>query len=206
MTETVVMFELDGQRMSARAGASILDAAKAAGIPIPTLCHLPGRACKPVCRLCSVAIVGWSGLHPACATALQDGMNITTQGPQIERMRRTLMSLVLEEHGACAIPDCNIEQLAQQLGVPTAVHSLPAAELHSAVTSDYIFFDASQCVHCDRCIRACERTILTRSGRGAGVSMVFGNNQPIDASGCIACGDCLAVCPSGALASISKAK
>jgi len=203
-----VMIEMDGQQMPARAGASILEAAKAAGIHIPTLCHLPGRACKPVCRLCSVAIAGWSNLRPACATPLQDGMVITTQGPQIERMRRTLMSLVLEEHGACAIPDCNIEQLAQQLGVPIVAHSLPAKEAHSeahpAITSNYILFDSSQCIHCDRCIRACERTILTRSGRGASVSMVFGNNQSIDASGCIACGDCLAVCPSGALAKYNE--
>lgn len=208
MTNIRVMIELDGQRMSAKAGTSILDAAKAAGLFIPTLCHLPGRACKPVCRLCSVAIAGWKGLHPACATPLQEGMSITAQSPQLERMRLTLMSLVLEEHSPCTIPDCHIEQLAQRLGIPVGAHSLPAQEAlgkaHPSVASDYILFDSSQCIHCDRCIRACERAILTRSGRGPGVSMVFGHNQPIGTSGCIACGDCLAVCPSGALAKHNK--
>lgn len=199
MADKMVMIEIDGRRLSAQAESSILDAARDAGIGIPTLCHLPGRECKPVCRVCSVAITGWNSLAPACATAVQDGMVITTQDAQIERMRRTLMSLALEEHGVCTDPECDVERLARQLGAAPAVHALLAQEAGKAVASDYMLFDSSQCIHCDRCIRACELTILSRAGRGAGVSMVFGDNQAIDASGCIACGDCLAVCPSGAL-------
>lgn len=204
MTEATIMIEMDGRKMPARAGVSVLDAARGAGIDIPTLCHLPGRACKPVCRLCSVAIAGWSGLHPACATPVHAGMVITTLGPQIERMRHALMSLVLEEHGVCTDPDCKVERLARQLGVATVADAQPETEKQPAVTSDFIVFDSSQCIHCDRCIRACERSILTRAGRGPGVSMVFGNNQSIDTSGCIACGDCLAVCPSGALGKFNE--
>lgn len=193
-----VTLEIDERVIAVREGASVLEAAAALNIAIPTLCHLPGHASRPVCRMCVVEIEGRHGLHPACATVAEHGMIVTTNSPEIGQLRRTLMTLVMAEHGQCDNPDCAIDRLAAQLGVLDEYDESEPVEVNGN-PDGYVSVDVSRCIHCDRCIRACEQVIITRAGRGAGVGMAFGDDQQIEDTPCSLCGDCLAACPSGAL-------
>lgn len=194
-----VTLEIDERVIAVREGASLIQAAAALNIFIPTLCHLPGHASRPVCRLCVVGIEGRPGLHPACATRAEHGMVVTTNGPAIERLRRTLMTLVMAEHGRCGNPECAIEALAARLGVSGGAGEGAPQTPAVGNPEGYLAVDTDHCIHCDRCIRACEQAIIARSGRGASVGMAFGDNLPVEDTPCSVCGDCLAACPSGAL-------
>lgn len=193
---------VDGVPLTVPAGVSILDAANRAGRPIPTLCHLPGRECRPVCRICSVEVRGRAGLVPACATAVTEGMDVVTDSAEIAASRRVLMSLVLAEHGACGAPGCEVEILAERLGGQFISLTTPATPMPSH-GSDYLAVDPTGCIHCDRCIRACEHAVIGRLGRGGEVGMIFGGGT-LAQSDCIQCGDCAAVCPSGAIARLTQ--
>jgi NADH dehydrogenase/NADH:ubiquinone oxidoreductase subunit G len=185
---------------------TIYELARAAGISIPTLCHLPRRESRAVCRICVVEIAGRPGLVTACSTRASDGMEILTHSETVLRTRRVLMEFILAEHGEFCANDQVIRTLAQTLGVTQSRFSLPARD-HSRyrlIESEYIKLDVAKCIHCDRCIRACaDRNVITRKGFGNAVTFAFDDDVAIDKSSCIQCGDCVHACPSGAISAAS---
>lgn len=198
-TSAPVHLEIDGRKVQAAIGATVLQTADAAGIRIPRLCHLPGTPARPVCQLCLISIEGRNGLVNACSTPVHAGMVVTTRNAEIDAMRRTIMELTLLEHGRCGKPDCEVEALAERLGVTASPAEALPREPAPCCASDYIGFDRTLCVLCDRCIRVCHLQIPNRSGRGVADVISFdGCASPAD-SRCDACGDCVAACPSGAL-------
>ena len=178
-------------------GATLLDATRAAGIFVPSLCDFPGLKPRPVCRACMVEVSGRSGLVPACVTPAQEGMAVQTGG-RSEAIRRTVIELILAEHGQCGRADCEVEALGDHLGIqssPFAGQDRTDLKDHH---SDHLSIRLAGCVHCDRCIRACDqRGVLTRSGRGTSVRVAFDDDRQIADSRCVGCGDCVAVCPAG---------
>ena len=188
MTEAIIV-TLDGCRTRAREGATILDTARRAGIAIPTLCHLPGKPVRAACRLCLVRVAGQRELVAAC------------HDPEIARARRVIAELMLAEHDPAAEQHSAIEALARELGVDVAhprfrrTQSAPARDQGS----EHIAVHTEHCVHCDRCIRACPRDLIARTGRAQQLGVRFGPRDSLADSSCSGCGDCVAVCPAGAL-------
>ncbi len=192
---------IDGQGVGVTAGATLLDAAERLGVDIPRLCHVPGLPPRSVCRLCLVRVDGRPGLTPACSTPATAGVAVTTADDEIKLVRRTVVAFALAEHGQCGRADCEVEALADSLGVthPDLASTPPAVELNGPLGSDLIQVNPALCVHCDRCIRSCERGVITRVGRGRAVTMGFGAGGPLTETDCVGCGDCVAVCPAGVL-------
>jgi len=121
---------IDGKDVSARADQSILDAARENAIPIPTLCHLDGLSEAGACRLCLVELKGTPRLQPACVTLVEEGMEVTTQSPRLEKYRRMVVELLFAERNhVCSVcvsnNMCELQDMAKQLGV-THVRSLTA--------------------------------------------------------------------------------
>lgn len=193
------MFRLtiDAREVRVRAG-TVLEAARALGLHIPHLCHVPGLPRRAVCRLCLVRVDG--ALVPSCCTQVRSGARVEVMTPELVTLRKRVMELVVREHGACGRPGCEVEALADALGVARAERQLPSPR---DLGSEEIAVHPDRCVHCDRCIRACPRGLVTRSGRGPEVGFAFGDGRALGATSCVACGDCVAACPAGALVRVA---
>lgn len=185
---------IDGQTVRAAPGRTILEVARASGVDVPHLCHVPGLSSRAACRLCLVEVNGRQILAPSCSTQTAPGMDIKTDTPRINAIRRTVAEMVLAEHGECGRADCEVEAVAASVGVTDTRFSVKRSG-GAIVASEYLAFVPAGCVHCDRCIAACSRGVLSRIGRGRDVSIALADGG----ASCVACGDCLAACPSGAL-------
>ncbi len=193
-----IKLQIDERVVGVSQGTTILEAAAAAGSPVPRLCHVPGLPPRLVCRLCLVRVQGARGMVSACATAVEDGMKVATRDAEIDDMRRTLVEFLLAEHGTCGRRNCDVELLAAALGVSGSRYYAPR-DTTPNLGSHYIEAHPELCVHCDRCIRACSRQVITRIGRGAAIRFSFDDGKTLGMSSCMGCGDCVAVCPAGAL-------
>lgn len=199
--ERPVKLTLDGHVLLVAEGTTVLDAAEAAGVWIPRLCHLPGAPARAVCRLCLVEVEGALAPIASCAAVVREGMKVNTDTSALRALRKTIAELTLAEHGRCGRPDCAVEALAARLG---ATSPPEAAEVKRPQVEGgaYLHVTLDRCVRCDRCIRACQRGVIARAGRGPELGLVFDGGLSVESSRCTACGDCVAVCPGGALEGI----
>ncbi len=189
---------IEGRPVRARSGATILEAAAEVGVEVPRLCRLEGRKSRAVCRICSVGVEGRPGLVSACSTPARPGMVVDVFGPRPSARRRVIMEFVLAEHGEHSGGMCEVEHLAQELGVSSSRFE-PQARAPNPGGSEYLVVESEACIRCDRCMEACERGVITRLGRGRGVYLAFDEGRSVGTSSCVACGDCVAVCPAGGL-------
>jgi formate dehydrogenase alpha subunit len=194
---------LDGHEIRAATGASIFEAARAAGTRIPALCHHPALPPDGSCRMCLVEIDGRPGLHAACVVPAEAGLVVRTETPAAQAARRHLLRLLLAGYRpGRGTPDNELLALAARYGVPApaAPRPRPAAV---DVSNPFIQVDHGACIRCWRCVRACDRlngvTAIGVFGRGDAAHIGFGADGPMHESPCEFCGMCEAVCPTDAL-------
>ena len=206
--EKALTINIDGQYLKAPSGSSILEAAQAAGIHIPTLCHHPRLSVVGSCRVCMVAVEGIKGLVPSCATPIHDGMVVRTDTPEVLAERKMAVELLLSTHPLnCEDCDsngrCELQSLAVELGVntprfPRDKERKPVDERHP-----FILYDPNKCILCGRCVRACREIAVNDvwaiSGRGKSSAISTFFNGSLESVGCLSCGECISVCPTRAL-------
>lgn len=194
MNATVTIV-IDDVAHRARLGQNLLDACRQAGIDVPTLCHLTGRRERNACRLCLVRLDGQ--VVTACSTPVAQGQVVITCDDDLMALRRTVIELTLLEHGQCSDPACTVEALAHAYGVPPRARlDVPSPAPRPA--SDYLIAHIEHCVHCDRCIRSCERQLIHRDDRSTNVRFGFAASTD-NGDDCTHCGDCVAACPANVL-------
>ncbi|MBW2373087.1 MAG: formate dehydrogenase subunit alpha [Deltaproteobacteria bacterium] len=196
---------IDGRRVAVRENDTILSAARRAGIPIPTLCHVQGLAAEGGCRLCVVDVAGAGRPQAACHTPLEPGTEVRTDTPALSALRRNVLQLVVDEHpdaGFTANPSgAPLERLMAELGV---VGRGPRRDPIAVDASHpYLRFERARCITCRRCLLACSelqgQDVYAVENRGAESRLVFGGSEVFAESPCVACGACVDLCPSGAL-------
>ena len=202
---------IDGIEIEADEGQTIIEAAAAAGIEIPTLCHTPGLDPVGVCRMC-VVDVGERVKAAACVRECQPGMQVTTDSEELERHRGMLTDLLMsdqpnapaEDRREVALEDNELVALARRYDVDGTRFPKPDASPRGVDTSSRVIdVDHQACILCDRCIRACDdvqsNEVLGRTGKGYGARIAFDLDAPMGDSTCVSCGECAAACPTGAL-------
>jgi NADPH-dependent glutamate synthase beta subunit-like oxidoreductase/ferredoxin len=207
-----ITLTVDGRRLTAEQGKSILEVCLENGIYIPHLCH--HNALHPIgaCRLCVVEIEGCDGLATSCTEAAEDGMAVRTKGGEIDRTRRLSMELMLSGHqadcGTCTkYLNCELQSLKQYL-VADELRVRRRSRLFGATDTNPIFFqEPNKCVLCGRCVRACHELrgvgiLFYKQSHGEtyiGIGPDPNRDIPLGEAGCRFCGACAEVCPTGAI-------
>jgi len=206
-----ITIKIDGKEVRARAGETVLEAALRHDIDIPNLCYNKKVSHTAACRLCVVKIEGFRGLVPSCTTPVKDWMEVTAFDDEIEAVRKTTLDMALSNHNDDCIScvqdgECQLQDLAFRYNLGKQDRKLPPIwqeiEKTSDVSSKVVDYDASKCIQCARCVRACSEVqgkgILSFVNRGIHTTVGTGYEQ-WDGSLCDGCGECIQICPVGAL-------
>ena len=209
----MIELEVDGRKIGAKEGDTILAALKREGIQVPTLCHLEGLAPSGACRLCVVELEGTSGFVPACSYPVAAGARIHTRTPKVLDARRTIVELLLGNHPDdclyCARSGkCDLQQLSQTMGIRQRLYRRRRNVPERDVSSPSIVRDPEKCILCGRCVRVCEEiqgvAAIDFVGRGCKAYIGTAFDQGLNRSSCVNCGQCILVCPTGALSERSS--
>jgi NADH dehydrogenase/NADH:ubiquinone oxidoreductase subunit G len=200
---------INGTEVQADAGTTILEAARTAGIEIPTLCHSPDLKPTGNCRICVVEVQGARTLVGACHTPILDGMVIKTHSSKVIMARKATIELLMAGHtGECVTDEhtgaCALRKLADQLesGSPRFLMRRPRWYPVEA-TNPYVMRDMSKCILCRKCISACTeiagKNVYSLAYRGFATKVVVDCDDPLKTDVCRDCGICIDYCPTGAL-------
>lgn len=201
---------IDGREIKAKSGANLLWTALDNGINIPNLCSLRDIARPPAsCRLCYVEITGRDNPVTSCTETVLDGMSVTTNNPQIYRLRKFSFELLMSRHtidcGHCIKNrKCELQQIARSQHFPVLGKRFNRLATDFAIDNSHplIIFDPNKCVLCGRCVHVCQshgNGVLDFAHRGINTSVSTFSGIPLAESNCNACLSCTEVCPTGAL-------
>ena len=203
----MVNVTIDGKQLTVDASKTILQAAREAGIAIPTLCYLEGINEIGACRLCIVEVEGMNRLVPSCNTKVEEGMVIRTNTEKIRAARKINTELLLSQHQCqcttCARSgNCVLQKIANDLGILEISYAKKIK--HVEWNQEFpLIRDESRCVKCMRCIQVCNKVqgmgvwdIVNTGGR---TTVAVSGNRKIEAADCVLCGQCITHCPVGAL-------
>ncbi|SFS71704.1 formate dehydrogenase subunit alpha [Saccharopolyspora flava] len=209
--EATVTVEIDGVPVTVPEGTSVMRAAAESGTDIPKLCATDSLEAFGSCRLCLVEIDGRKGTPASCTTPVAEGMKVSTQTPRLEKLRQGVMELYISDHPldcltCSANGDCELQDMSGVVGLRQVRYGYEG-ENHLDAPKDtsnpYFDFDASKCIVCSRCVRACDEVqgtfALTIDGRGFDSKVVAGQGDPFLESDCVSCGACVQACPTATL-------
>jgi iron-only hydrogenase group A len=205
----LVSATIDGREIKVPHATTILDAAKQAGIHIPTLCYHEDLCIAGVCRVCVVEVEGQRTLQAACAYPITTPIKVNTHTRQVRQARRHVVDLLLSDHyGDCYScvrnGNCELQSLAEEYGVDFFRFGHPTEPRYLVDRSSYsVVRDMDKCVLCRRCVRTCidlqEVGVLEAIGRSDRTEIQTFMNKPLAEVVCINCGQCINRCPTGAL-------
>lgn len=203
---------IDGIQVTVPQGTSIVDAAKRAGVNIPTLCYLRHANAIGSCRVCAVEIEGQENLVPACNTMAAEGMVVTTVSARVLQHRKTVLQLLLAEHGldstnycfSCAKNGaCELQAVCRACGVESTPFASSKKREDVLDDNPFLAYDPNLCIACQRCVAACNNVARNhtlkagKQGLRTVIRAPFGPDWK--ATACESCGNCAQACPTGAI-------
>lgn len=209
----LITLTIDGQSVTVPKGTTVLEAAKQAGIRIPTLCHMQGINEIGACRVCVVEVKGMRGMQPSCVLAASDGMVVNTNSAPAIRARRTNLELILSTHPKdCLIcsrnGSCELQSLAEGMGIRNIRFEGARNEYPLDLSTPSIVRDPNKCILCRRCIAVCHQVqgvgVLGAIERGFDTIVAPEAGQQLNDVACVLCGQCVMVCPTGALSEVDN--
>ena len=203
-----VNITIDGVSMQVPEGITILEAARMAGIKIPTLCFLKDINEIGACRMCVVEITGARALQAACVYPVAEGLDIKTNSPAVRSARKVTLELILSNHERKCLTcvrseNCELQSLAKDLGIEEIRYQGEQTNLPIDDLSPSIVRNPNKCILCRRCVSVCKKIqtvgVIDTMGRGFSSTVGSAFGMPLVETPCVNCGQCIAVCPVGAL-------
>ncbi len=209
-----VNITINGQQIQAQMGQTIYEAAAAAGIDIPVLCHHPALPPEGACRICLVEIEKQRNLQPSCTFPVTEGMVVHTESERVIASRKFVLEMIFSERvhycmycplsGSDTGSQCELQRLGYRYGLANWQFAPNYSKDWGVDASrKYFLMDHSRCILCRRCVRACDEIVANHTlgvrERGARTMIIADDDVRFGDSSCISCGTCLQVCPTGAL-------
>ncbi len=204
----MVNVKINGIQVAVPENATILQAAEAAGVKIPTLCHHPDQAIKANCRICVCEVEGLALLQAACSTPVWDGMVVKTNSPAVLEARKTILELILAHHPQDCLncirnQNCELQTLAEAYQIRENPFEHITRGLPRDTSTPSLVRDPEKCILCRRCEYACSEiqtvNALGLENRGHHAMVVPALGKDLAESPCIMCGQCIHACPVGAI-------
>jgi len=200
---------IDRKEIEAEEGETILQAAQKNGIEIPALCNHPDLKVKASCRVCVVEIKGKKGLHPSCATKVEEGMEITTDSENVKRARKINLELIFAQHreecSDCVWnAKCQLLSLAKKNDVKITRFNDRKKDYPTYQFGDAVIFDSSKCIDCQNCVEVCKNQgvgFLELKEKDSFFEVVPSEDPQKD---CVYCGQCIVHCPAGAFEGVGE--
>ncbi len=203
-----VNIKINGQSMSVPADYTILQAAREAGINIPTLCYLKDVSQTGSCRMCVVEVKGARNLQAACVYPVSEGLEVMTNTAKVRASRKTTLELLLSNHDRKCLTcvrnrNCELQALSDELGVTDITYEGYRTEHEIDEISPSIIRDNNKCILCRRCVSACKNiqtvSVIDATERGFNTKISSPFNKSLAEVPCVNCGQCIVACPVGAL-------
>lgn len=203
-----VNIKINGMPLSVPNGISILEAARYAGIEIPTLCFLKDINEIGACRICMVEVKGARNLVAACVYPVAEGMEIFTNTEKVRRSRKTTLELILSTHDKKCLTcvrsgNCELQKLCKEFGVDNA-DEYKGETIHYDIddSAAHMIRDNNKCILCRRCVAACDAqgiSVIGANARGFDTHISSAFDRDLATVSCISCGQCIVNCPTGAI-------
>lgn len=199
---------IDGKELMAEEGKTILQVAREEGIHIPTLCYDKDLSIFGGCRLCVVEVEGFRNLVASCSVTISEGMVVQTESKRVVEARKTILSLLLENHPNDCLTcqkagECELQAHAYRYEVRFPKNGGERKQHPIESLNPVMERDQSKCILCGKCVRVCREvqctTAIEFTGRGFDSKIATGFDLPIDDKNCRLCGQCIPMCPTGAL-------
>ena len=203
----MVNIKINGVEVSVPKGSTILDAARYAGIEIPTLCYLRKINEIGACRICVVEVKGARSLVAACVYPVNEGMEVFTNTPAVRNSRKTTLELILSNHDKKCLScvrsgSCELQKLCNDYGVDE--NKFEGAMTPSEIddSAAHLVRNNKKCILCRRCVAACREqfvSVIGANARGFDTNIGSAFEKKLADVPCISCGQCIVACPTGAL-------
>src|SRR5579885_431921 len=203
----LVNLTIDGRQLQAAPGTLLINAAKEAGISIPSFCYYDGLALQAACRICLVEVEKTPKLQVACTLPVTEGMVVHTDSPQVRQARKGVLEFLLTNHPLdCPVCDkggeCELQDMVFRYGAGESRFIDTKVHVDEKQWSPIVFYDAPRCILCYRCVRICGEGLgvnaLGVGNRGAAAEIIPNRGDHLE---CDECGACIDICPVGALTS-----
>ncbi len=204
----MVHLKINNIPVEVKEGSTILEAAKAAGINIPTLCYLKEINEIGACRVCVVEVKGARSLVAACVYPVNEGMEVFTNTEKVRKSRKTTLELLLSDHkkeclSCVRSTNCELQKLSYEYGCDENRFKGEKAKYEEDTSTSYLVRDNEKCILCRRCVAVCKKVqevaVIAPARRGFNTHIACAFESDLADAPCVACGQCVAVCPTGAL-------
>ena len=204
----MVNLKINNIPVQVKEGTTVLEAAKIAGINIPTLCYLKDINEIGACRVCVVEVKGARSLVASCVYPVSEGMEVFTNTEKVRKSRKTTIELLLSNHkreclSCVRSTNCELQKLSAEYGCDEARFQGSKSEYEPDTSTNYLVRDNEKCVLCRRCVAVCKHVqdvaVIAPVRRGFNTHIGCAFEGGLGDAPCVACGQCIAVCPTGAL-------
>ena len=205
----LVHIKINGIPLSVKKDTTILEAARQAGIRIPSLCYLKGINEIGACRMCIVEVKGARSLVASCVYPVSEGMEVQTNTQEIHDSRKKTLELILSTHRRECLScirsgNCELQKLCRDYGIADETHyEGTKPEPYFDSSTDVIVRDNSKCILCRRCVAACSKQqgvgVIGVNDRGFDTHIGCAFDKQLAEVPCVSCGQCIVACPTGAL-------
>jgi predicted molibdopterin-dependent oxidoreductase YjgC len=196
-----ISLTIDAAAVSVSAGATVLDAVKAAGAHMPHLCKDDDQSPIGACRTCLVQVEGQRGFPASCYLPARDGMSVATEGEQLDRIRRNVLDLTLGMVEAGGLGAARLAPETTHYDVTGRFAPAPDRQLDDSTPA--FTLNLADCILCGRCVEGCQDVqhigAIAVVGHGEIAHIGAFLDQPLIDSICTSCGTCVSVCPTGAI-------